>query len=98
MQIEMQESARSPFLIERISYALGVSPSEIRSSSKDREHARRRTAIAVALRAKTSMSFPAIGKLLGGFSHSTLIKNIQNHGSTDCPVFCETVSRVEAVI
>lgn len=58
-------------LISETCGVLGVPPSEVRS--KRQEAAAERAIVGATLRAVLGLSYPEIGRLMGGFDHTTAI-------------------------
>lgn len=72
----------SRMFIERASIVLGVPVDHIKRNDRHREAVRRRQAIAHVMRDTITIlgkpiSYPHIGRILGGYDHSTIIHNIK---------------------
>lgn len=76
----MQTLIRTPDIVRAVARAAGVSASDIRGQRRTRDLVRLRWAVAWLARAR-GVSYPQIGRALGGRDHTTIIHGIRRLGA-----------------
>lgn len=74
---------RGQAILNEVAAKHGISVGEIKSQSRRQKYSRPRQEAYFRLRTETSLSYPNIGKMIGGRDHTTVMYGVDQHMKTE---------------